>query len=53
MTAYGIDDIEESEDFDETNKIDEKHQAMGVIEAITFLQNQGVDMSDTPIYTGK
>ena len=53
MAAFGIDDIEESEDFDETNRVDEKYQAMGMIDAVTFLQSQGVEMSDTPIYTGK
>ena len=53
MAAFGIDDIEESEDFDKNNRVDEKYQAMGMIDAVTFLQSQGVEMSDTPIYTGK
>ena len=51
--AFGIDDIEEGEDFDEIDRVDEEHQAMEIIEAKRFLQSQGVEMKNTPIFTGK
>ena len=51
--AFGIDDIEEGEDFDETKRVDEWHQAMRIIEAEIFMLSHGVAMGNTNIFSGK